>query len=291
MNTLQRRIIILFATLMLSVSAILTRYTDADSMGLSFYRMFFSALLTIPIALFVRYRGELGSMDLGSASLCIMSGVILALHFAMFFDSVRYTSVASSLVFINTTVFFNAGIMYLLYREVISKKAVGAIGITFGGSVLIAASDFGGGDMQLWGHILAIIGALLFSFYTIIGAKVRTGMSTALYTLVVYTAAAATAFVICVSGGGDISGFGPVDYGAAFGMALFCTILGQTVYSWGLKYESPTFITVINLGEPVFGALLALVLLSEIPAPFVIAGSVIVLGGMYLFSIHTEGER
>ena len=105
----------MFATLMLSVSAILTRYTDADSMGLSFYRMFFSALLTIPIALFVRYRGELGSMDLGSASLCVMSGVILALHFAMFFDSVRYTSVASSLVFINTTVFFNAGIMYLLY--------------------------------------------------------------------------------------------------------------------------------------------------------------------------------
>ena len=75
-------------------------------------------------------------------------------------------------------------------------------------------------------------------------------------------------------------------------VGLFCHLaLGQTVYSWGLKYESPTFIAVINLGEPVFGALLALVLLSEIPAPFVIAGSVIVLGGMYLFSIHTEGER
>ena len=71
-------------------------------------------------------------------------------------------------------------------------------------------------------------------------------------------------------------------------MAIFCTILGQSLYSWGVKYESPTFMAVIGLGEPVFGAILGFVILAEVPAALVLVGSIVVLAGMYLFSIHTE---
>ena len=288
MNTLQRRLLIVFATLMLSVSAILTRYTNVDSMGLVFYRMLFSTLLTIPLVLFAKYRGTLGGIDPKRIGLCTISGIILALHFFTFFESLRFTSIASNLVFINTSVFFTAGIMFVFFGEKISRKATGAIFLTFGGSVLIAVSDIGGSNNEFWGDVLAIAGALLFSIYTIIGGNVRTTVSTTLYTFIVYTAATITALLICVGGGGDFINFSTTDYLCAFGMAIFCTILGQSLYSWGVKYESPTFMAVIGLGEPVFGAILGFVILAEVPAALVLVGSIVVLAGMYLFSIHTE---
>ncbi len=290
MNTLQRRLVIVFATLMLSVSAILTRYTDMDSMGLVFYRMFFSVLLTVPLVIFAKFRGKLGNIDPKRAGFCILSGVLLAVHFFTFFESLRYTSIASNLVFINTSVFFTAGIMFVFFGEKIPRKATGAIFLTFGGSVLIAASDLGGSNNEFWGDVLAMIGALLFSIYTIIGGKVRSTVTTTLYTFIVYIAAAFTALTICMVGGGEVTGFDTTDYLCAFGMAFFCTLLGQSLYSWGVKYESPTFLAVIGLGEPVFGAILGFAILSEIPATMVLAGSAIVLAGMYMFSIFVESK-
>lgn len=276
---------------MLAVSAILTRYTDANSMGLVFYRMLFSTLLTIPLALFALYKKTLGDIDLKRAGLSALGGMVLAIHFLTFFESLRFTSIASNLVLINTSVFFTAGIMFIFFGERIPRKATGAIFITFGGSVVIAATDISGGNNQIWGDLLAVIGALLFSIYTIVGGKVRTTVSTIMYTLIAYSAATLTALVICTSGGGDITNFDTTDYLCAFGMALFCTMLGQTIYSWGVRYESPTFLAVIGLGEPVFGAVLAFVILGEVPAIMVLVGSVIVLAGMYLFSIHTTKDR
>ena len=178
MNTLQRRMLILFATLMLAVSAILTRYTSANSMGLVFYRMLFSVILTAPLVLFALCRGTLGKIDPKRIGFCMLSGVILALHFFTFFESLRFTSIASNLVLINTSVFFTAGIMFVLFGERISRKATGAIFVTFGGSVIIAISDLGGSNNEFWGDILAVIGALLFSIYTIIGGKVRSTVTT-----------------------------------------------------------------------------------------------------------------
>ena len=291
MNTLQRRMLILFATLMLAVSAILTRYTSASSMGLVFYRMLFSVILTAPLVLFALCRGTLGKIDPKRIGFCMLSGVVLALHFFTFFESLRFTSIASNLVLINTSVFFTAGIMFVLFGERISRKATGAIFVTFGGSVIIAISDLGGSNNEFWGDILAVIGALLFSIYTIIGGKVRSTVTTVMYTFIVYISATITAFVICVGGGGDIMNFDTTDYLCAFGMAFFCTLLGQSLYSWGVKYESPTFIAVIGLGEPVFGALLGLIILGEIPATMVLLGSAIVLLGMYIFSRFTEDNR
>jgi drug/metabolite transporter (DMT)-like permease len=291
MNAFQRRMLILFATLMLAVSAILTRYTDASSMGLVFYRMFFSVILTAPLVIFALWRKTLGSIDIKRVGFCMLSGFILALHFFTFFESLRFTSIASNLVFINTSVFFTAGIMFVFFGEKISRKATGAIFVTFGGSVIIAISDIGGSNNEFWGDILAIIGALLFSIYTIIGGKVRSTVTTVMYTFLVYISAAITALVICMGGGGDIMHFTTTDYLCAFGMAFFCTLLGQSLYSWGVKYESPTFIAVIGLGEPVFGALLGLIILGEIPATMVLIGSAVVLAGMYLFSIYTEKDR
>ncbi len=291
MNTLQRRIIILFATAMLAVAALLSRYTELDSMTLVFYRMFFATLITIPILFFVKFKGILGNVDKKQLCLCAISGIIMALYFAAFFESLKFTSIASNLVFIDTSVFFIAGFMFIFYGEKVSRKAMLAIMVAFGGSILIGISDMGGGSNQLWGDILALLGAILFAVYTIVGRGLRSNVSTALYTFIVYAFSAITALILCFWTGSDVIHLTASDYLCTFGMALFSSILGNTIYSWGLKYETPVFISLTLLGEPVFGTVMALLLFSEIPTVLVILGSVLILVGIYYFSINNEGSE
>lgn len=285
MDTHTRRAIIVLASASVSVSAVLGRLADMDSMGIVFYRLLLTVLLMSPVVV-LRYRGELLSVPRRDMTMCILSGILLALHFYVFYESLRYTTVASSLVFIDTSVFFVAFIM-LRYGERISKGGWAAMAITFTGSVVIGISDIAGG--MLYGDALALIGAVLFAFYAVIGRRERSSLSAVTYTFIVYVSAAVTALVLSLAMGTDLAPTAN-DLWCALGMAVFCTLLGHSVYSWGLKYEKASFVAVVNLLEPVFGSVLALAVLGEAPAALVVAGSAVVLAGVYLFSRATEPE-
>jgi len=69
-----------------------------------------------------------------------------------------------------------------------------------------------------------------------------------------------------------------------------CTVLGHTVYNWGLKYEKAAFVAITTLLEPVFGSFLGFLVFGEVPGIVVIVGSAIVLLGVYLFSVENAPE-
>ena len=285
METAARRIAIVLASLAVSVSAVLGRLADMDSMGIVFYRLLLTVVIMSPLIL-LRYRRELLNAPVRDVMFCTLSGIVLALHFYVFYESLNYTTVASSLVFIDTSVFFIAIIMLFL-GERVSKAGWAAIAVTFAGSVIISMSDIAGG--MLFGDLLALSGAVLFAIYAVIGRRERASMSAMTYTFIVYTAAAMTALVLSLGMGTDLHPTAN-DLWCALGMAVFCTLLGHSVFSWGLKYEKASFIAVVNLLEPVFGSAIAFVVLGEVPAATVVAGAAVVLLGVYLFSRVTEPD-
>ena len=61
MESAQRRMLIVAASLMVSFSAIFVRWSDAPSAVMVFYRMLFASLVIVPVAL-VRCRKDLFSM-------------------------------------------------------------------------------------------------------------------------------------------------------------------------------------------------------------------------------------
>ena len=120
------------------------------------------------------------------------SGAFLGLHFTLYFESLRDTSVAAAVALVDTEVFFVALAMLLLFRETISRGGWLGIGATFAGSLLIAMADAGGGSDLLRGDLLALGGAAAMAVYTMIGKVCRQRISTTVYTLFVYAAAAVT---------------------------------------------------------------------------------------------------
>lgn len=220
--------------------------------------------------------------------LSALSGVFLGLHFACYFSSLRYTSIAASVVLVDTEVFFVAIISLLLWKKKISKWGWLGIGGAFMGSVLIAVSDAGGGSNVLLGDGLALLGAVFVAVYTLIGTFVRRTRSTTVYTTVVYSAGALTVLLVLLFTGTAPLGYQPVDYAAALGLAVFCTLMGHSIFSWGLHYESPAFVSMAKLLEPVFATVMGIFLFREIPGAMVVLGGVIVILGVAFYCLKED---
>ena len=288
MDTFARRAAIIGASVMVSFSAIFFRLSDSPPMVMVFYRMLFASAIIVPLAVWKDGRNLL-RMDRYDLVMSVFSGIVFAVHLAAYFGSLEHISIASCLVLTDTAVFFVAFFMAVLFRERISARGWGIMALTFGGCVIIALgdSDLRGG---LLGDSLALLSSVLFAVYAIIGRRVRGHVSTLSYTAVLYVSAAVTSLIIAAVSDAESLACGTNDLMMGLGLAVFCTILGHTVYNWGLKYEKAAFVAVTTLLEPVFGTLLGLIVFTEVPTAVVVVGSVIVLAGVYLFSVNSEPD-
>ena len=158
-----------------------------------------------------------------------------------------------------------------------------AIGITLLGSVLIALSDSGSGS-HLYGDILALLAAVAVAVYTLIGRLVREKLSTTVYTYMVYSACAAVLVLTCLVQGASLLGYGWSAVIVGLLLAVFSTILGHSIFSWCLKYFSPSFVSASKLCEPVVAVVIAGFLFGELPGWLQVLGGVLILGGVFWYS-------
>lgn len=282
-----KKLVIVLGTVSISLSAIFARMASAPSIILVFYRMLFACVLLLPVV-FVKCRDELKRLQRKDIFLCACSGLFLGMHFTLYFESLKYTSIAASVVLVNLEVFFVALFLFFMYREKIPVKGILGIGAAFLGTVLIAVTDMGSGSNVVFGDILAFGGSFCVAVYTLIGRSCRTHISTSVYTCFVYGFACLTVGIAALISGTPFSGYEPVNYGLALGMTIFCTFFGHSVYSWGFKYLNASYITTIKLLEPVFASILGLLIFRENPGAFVILGGAVVIGGIIYYTRNAE---
>ena len=269
----------------ISLSSIFVRYADAPSAVTAAWRLLWTVLLMTPVVLGKKsVRGEFRQADRKNIFLSILSGLFLAAHFVLWFESLAHTTVASSTTIVCTEVIWVALGFCLFLKGKLSGKAVAAIVLSFAGSVLIAWSDSGIGGSHLYGDILALLAAVAVAVYTLLGRVVREKLSTTVYTYIVYAACLACLLVTCLAQGSSMLAFDirPILVGLL--LAVFSTILGHSIFSWCLKYFSPAFVSASKLCEPVVAAVLAGFLFGEIPGWLQIAGGVLILGGVVWYS-------
>lgn len=269
----------------ISLSSIFVRYSAAPSAVTAAWRLIWSVILLAPVALGSReIKQEFKTVDRKSLLLGGLSGVFLAIHFALWFESLQHTSVASSTTIVCTDVIWVSVGYCVFLKGKLGKKAMGTIAVMLLGSVLIALSDAGGGGGQLYGDILALLGAVAIAAYTLIGRVLRAKMSTTAYTFLVYSACAAVLVGLCLAKGQNLMGYGWNAVFIGFLLAVFSTILGHSIFSWSLKYFSPSFVSACKLCEPVGAAILAVFLFGELPKSLQLLGGSLILGGVYYYS-------
>jgi len=268
----------------ISLSAIFVKYSTAPSAVTAAFRLLWTVILMTPAVIYnAEVKSELKHMTKHNLLLSCVSGLFLAVHFALWFESLQHTSVASSTTIVCTEVIWVALGFCLFLKGTLTAKAVGAILVTFVGSVVIALSD-STGSSHLYGDLLALLAAIAVAVYTLIGRVVRETVSTTAYTYVVYAACAAVLVLMCLGQGYSLLAYDSSAVIVGLLLAVFSTILGHSIFSWCLKYFSPAFVSASKLCEPVVAAIFAGILFGEIPKMLQIIGCILILGGVFYYS-------
>jgi len=278
-------IMIVVGLLGISLSAVFVRLSDAPSAVTACFRLVWTVLLMTPITLGKRsVRTEIRQLSRKNILLCILSGVFLAAHFALWFESLQHTSVASSGVIVCTEVIWVSLGYCLFLGGKLSLKALLAIAVSLAGSVIVALADSSGSGRHLYGDILSLLSAVAVAVYVLIGRTVRKTASNTAYTYVVYSVSAAVLVLLSLLQGHTLIG---ADWSAVIVgllLAVFCTLMGHSVFNWCLRYFSPSFISASKLAEPVVASIVAAFLFREIPGPWQLVGGAVIIGGVLYYS-------
>ncbi|MCL4441515.1 MAG: DMT family transporter [Firmicutes bacterium] len=281
---------VFFGVIAVSFSSLFVKLSQADAFVIAFYRLFLTFLILLPFAWREKTQ-ELRRIPLRDLFLGVLSGLFLATHFITWFISLRYTSVASSVVLVTTQPIWVVIGSFLLFKEKIGTKAMIGGAIALLGSILIGAADFHFGGRALEGDILALVGAVAISGYLIIGRRLRTRLSLSVYTFLAYGSASLALAGVVVLAGKSFYPYPPREWLLFFSLAVVCTIFGHTVFNWVLKYVQASVVAIGVLGEPVGAIVWASVFLAEHPSPRQIVAASIIIIGLYIFIKFSRTEK
>ncbi|CEG23339.1 EamA-like transporter family protein [Planococcus massiliensis] len=273
---------IIIGVFSVALSAIFVKMTSADSGVTAFYRMLFSVLLMSPV-FFMKYTQEIKKLSKKDWAFTSIAGIFLAFHFILWFESLNYTSVASSTVLVTLQPLFAFAGTYFFFKEKLSVKTLVSGAIAVLGSVLIGYGDFKISGSALYGDILALIACALITGYLLFGQDVRQRLSLITYTFVVYSFSTITLFFYIIAKGESFGPYPASEWMWFLLLAIIPNLLGHTLFNWSLKWVSTNVISIAILFEPVGAAILAYFILGELLSSSQIIGGTVVLCGIILF--------
>lgn len=256
-------------------TAVLGALISLEAIPLVWYRML---MATGFVFLFLLYRKEKLRFSLKTLSKFALSGIIIALHWLTFFGAIKASNVSVTLAVLSTGAFFASLLEPLFYkRKVIFYEVFfGLIAIV--GLYVIFDVD----SSNALGIGLALISAFLSALFSVLNGKLvleHKAGAISFYELL-FGVLAITVF-LAVSGGFTAEFFvvSTSDWVYLAILASACTAYAFIASVHVMKWISPyTVMLTINM-EPVYGIILALIILgdSEKMGPQFYYGAVIIM--------------
>jgi len=275
-------LLLVLSVSMVSSASILILASTSPSLVKVFWRTLYGSLF---MAMIGAARGDLSALRTpkvrNNLHWLAGIGVILSLHFSTWFQSLEMTSIAASVVLVDSSPIFTAIFSTIFLGESLRRRSWAGILVAVSGAVFLVWVDFGGIDLgALSGDLLALAGAVFLAIYFIGGRKFAKGMPITIYTSVVYLFAAITTLILCVPFGYDVLVFDPVEVLIFIGLAIFPTVLGHSVNNYLLTKVPAYVVSAAVLGEPIGATLMGALIFMVYPTPLVWVGFFIILMGV-----------
>ena len=280
--TLDRRYgLLLLAVVCVSVGSIFVRLAQAPPLAIAFNRIFLASVIVAPFATPSLVRAW-PTLPLRGRGLLLASGVSLGVHFATWIASLSYTSVAASVLLVNTAPLFTLVLAWWLLGERASPAVLAAMGLALAGAALIAAGDWNSGVASLKGDALAVAGAVTLSLYHVIGRGLREALPLPAYVLGVWATAAATLAVLCTAARVPMLSYPLRTFGLFLALAVVPTVIGHGLVNRSLRHIPAPTVGLFLLGEPIGASVLAYAVFGEVPGRLTLTGGVLVLAALVL---------
>jgi drug/metabolite transporter (DMT)-like permease len=276
------------AVLFLGIAAVSTASTfirlaqvGASSIAIAAWRLSFASLLLAPLAL-QRCRKEWLSLSRRDWRLTILSGLMLAIHFYAWITSLSMTSVAASVVLVNTNPIFVGLISHFFLKDRLHRLMVIGLIVAITGSLIIGLGDMQVGTHQVLGDALALVGAVSVAIYMLIGRRLRDRLSLLGYVFPVYGIAALVLMLLALLTKVNLVDYKPTTWLWLILLALIPQVIGHSSFNWALGHLPATYVALSVLAEPVGSITLAWIFIGEVPSVSALSGGILILCGIFV---------
>ncbi|MCO6480508.1 MAG: EamA family transporter [Phaeodactylibacter sp.] len=212
-------------------------------------------------------------------------GLLLAVHWVTFFESVKVSTVAVCLVSYSTFPFFTVFIEPLFFRERLSRRGL-ALSIIALAGVALVIPEWRLGNNTTLGVFWGVLSGLSFALLSVLNRKyVRTysSLQVAFYQdLMAFLLLLPFWFILKPSPSA-------ADWWLLALLGVVFTAFSHTLFINGLKGVPARTASIIATLEPVYGVIAAAVLLGESPGLRIVAGGVLIIGAMAYASWRPAG--
>lgn len=252
--------------------AIFGRYAYAeniDTFTLLFLRFGFSASF---MTLILILRKEPFPRGRVLAQLIGMGGIGYAGQSFLYLTAIKYASAGLVALLLYLYPFFVAILSMIFLKEKLTRTKAIALVIALCGTALTVGPVSG----QLIGAVMAIVAALGYSIYIIVGANVMKHVSPFQSSAVIFTSASVVYGVLTFSNGIHLpqTNFG---WMVIAGIVVVSTIIPVTTFLAGLERVGPTNAAMLSTVEPIVTVLLATILFGDKLLPIVLIGGALIL--------------
>ena len=283
--------VLALALLGVSLSGPLVRLSHAHPLAIAAWRLAFSlVIIAIALVLTGEWR-QWRRLSRREVAIAIGAGGMLALHFWSWNTSITLTSVAASVVLVNTQPVVVALLSVFWLREAPSRRQWIGIAIAMTGALIVASPDFTAGAAtatahpRAWlGDLLALLGALAAAVYFVSGRRLRASLDLWAYVGLVYGACLVVLLLLVAVTGAPLTPQPPRELAIFAALALGPMLLGHTGLNWALKHSPAYVVNLTLLGEPIGATLIAAMLpgIREVPGPATFIGGAVVFAGVLL---------
>ncbi|MEZ6013507.1 MAG: DMT family transporter [Planctomycetota bacterium] len=291
MQTVTLALLLALGVAAVSTGALFARLAEAEPLAKAAWRCAVATLVLAVVggpgagrALAAAPRSALGATCL--------AGTCLAVHFATWIASLDFTSVATSLLLVNTNPVWVVLLAPLVNGERASRRALAGVALALSGGVWLAAgaspaADAPAGSLEgaleegsRWlGPSLAVCGAWAATGYFLLGRRVGGRIPLVPYLGLCYGVATAWLCVAALARGVPLSGFPAMTYLWVVALGLVPQLIGHSACNAALRRLPALLVALPLLLEPIVGSWLAWAVLGEVPpARAWSAGALVLLG-------------
>ncbi|AEE20165.1 threonine/homoserine efflux transporter RhtA [Dokdonia sp. Hel_I_63] len=267
------------AMLFVSTSGVLGRYIDLPPAVTIGIRSFGAMLL---LGLFIKWKGFSFTLARKDMLAIALSGVFMGLHWITYFYSLQLSNVAIGMLSL-----FTYPVMTSLLEPLFLKTQFSKMHLLLGVLVLIGiyflAPSFDTENDYFLAILIGLLSALCFAIRNLL-VKTKIGSyngSVVMWyqTLVIAIMLIPAYFIF------DTEGFvAELPYIGL--LALITTALGHTMFLFSIKRFSVTAASLMGSVQPIYGIILGIIFLNEIPGWRTVLG-----GSLILFSVVAESLR
>jgi len=217
------------------------------------------------------------------------AGACLALHFWSWNASIGLTSVAASVLLVDTQPVLVAAASAMWLKEAPTRAQWWGIALAMLGAVVVVAPDLRGsigtgGARAALGDLLALVGALTAAAYYLVGRRLRASLDLWAYVAIVYGACTLTLLALALATRSPLWPQPRRELAIFAALAVGPMMLGHTGLNWALRYLPAFVVNLTVLGEPIGATLLAAAIpaIHETPSPLIVIGGALLLSGIVI---------